>query len=217
MSIPRPRSCADRGARRLIRLPCPRTSCRTQPGHSRRNSTSDVKMRFQVIRFHPADGVTVPRPFEAGPGEIIGEPKTADIPVSDGTGKKSKTIDFNSHQIVLDIFANKKTGGYQPLPAGFVGPPDRQAVARLAPAPDGSVGAPQRGRRRGQRCPQGYRRQLQARDQAIEQEARKRHRHGRNGHDGRHDGCWRNGRRNDGRRPSVTSNHFARERDCSPH
>ena len=57
---------------------------------------------------------------------MIGEPRTAEIPASDGSKhKKSSTIDFNSHQIVLDVIANKKTGGYQHLPAGFVGPSDR--------------------------------------------------------------------------------------------
>ena len=30
--------------------------------------TSDMKVRFQVIRFHPADGVTVPHNFEAVAG-----------------------------------------------------------------------------------------------------------------------------------------------------
>jgi hypothetical protein len=100
---------------------------------------SDMKVQFEVIRFNPVDGVTVPRNFEASPGELIGEPRTAEIPASDGTGKKSKTIDFNSHQIVLDVFANKKTGGYQPLPTGFVGPPIVKPALALVLRPDGSV------------------------------------------------------------------------------
>ncbi len=101
--------------------------------------TNDIKVRFQVIRFHPADGVTVTHNFEASPGEIIGEPKTADIPASDGSGKKPKTIDFNSRQIVLDVFANKKSGGYQQLPPGFVGPPIVRPVLALVLRPDGTV------------------------------------------------------------------------------
>ena len=32
------------------------------------SSASDMKVRFQVIRFHPVDGVTVPHRFEAAPG-----------------------------------------------------------------------------------------------------------------------------------------------------
>ena len=35
---------------------CDRDHCRPTPA-------SDMKVRFQVIRFHPADGVTVPRTF----------------------------------------------------------------------------------------------------------------------------------------------------------
>jgi hypothetical protein len=103
------------------------------------SNASDAKMRFQVIRFNPTDGVTVTHRFEASPGEMIGEPKTADVPVSDGSGKKSKTIDFNSRQIVLDVFANKKTGGYQPLPVGFVGPPIVKPSLALVLRPDGSA------------------------------------------------------------------------------
>jgi hypothetical protein len=101
--------------------------------------TSDVKMRFQVISFNPTDGVTVPLNFVAGPGEVIGEPHSAPVPVSDGSGQKSKTIDFNSRQIVLDIFANKKTAGYQQLPAGFVGPPFVRPSSALVLRPDGTV------------------------------------------------------------------------------
>ena len=90
-----------------------------------------MKISFEVIRFHPDDGVTIPKRFEAGPGELLGDPRTAEIPVSDGTGKKSKTVDFNSHQIVLDI-----SGGLHPLPAGMlVRWPHRAAwVGALAPA-----------------------------------------------------------------------------------
>ena len=40
---------------------------------------------------------------------------------------------------MLDLIANKKTGGYQHLPAGFIGPPiERPAIALLL-RPDGSV------------------------------------------------------------------------------
>ena len=92
----------------------PYATATTPPGPG-----NDMKVTFQVIRFHPDTGVTVPRSFDAAPGEVIGEPRTSDIPVSDGTGKKSKVIDFNSRQILLDLFAIKKTGGFQHLPAGF--------------------------------------------------------------------------------------------------
>ena len=94
---------------------------------------SDVKVQFQVIRFNPADGVTVPRSFDAAPGEVIGEPRTADIPVSDGSGKKSKTIDFNSHQIVLDVYVNKKIVGKPAAATGICRSPHRSACPRPPP------------------------------------------------------------------------------------
>ena len=101
--------------------------------------TADVKIQFQLVRFRPSDGVTVTRHLPYGPGEVIGEPRTAEIPTSDGTKHKSSVIDFNSRQIVLDVNANKKTGGYQQLPTGFVGPPIERPVLALLLRPDGSV------------------------------------------------------------------------------
>jgi hypothetical protein len=100
---------------------------------------SDVKVTFQVIRFHPDNGVTAPRTFQAGPGEVIGEPKTTEIPVADGSGKKTRTIDFNSRQIVLDVNVIKKTGGSQPLPTGMIGAPVERAALALLLRPDASV------------------------------------------------------------------------------
>jgi hypothetical protein len=96
---------------------------------------SDTKVRFQVIRFNLADGITVPKTFESSPGEVIGELGTAAIPVSDGSGKKSKSVDFTTHQIVLDATA----GGYEQLPGGFVGPLVERPVSTLLLRPDGSV------------------------------------------------------------------------------
>jgi hypothetical protein len=40
---------------------------------------------------------------------------------------------------VLDVFAIKKTGGYQHLPAGFVGPPIARPALALLLRPDGTV------------------------------------------------------------------------------
>ena len=100
---------------------------------------SDMKLRFQIIRFRPLDGVTVTKNVTAGPGEEIGEPGSAMIPSSDGTKPKSSLIDFNSRQFVLDVIANKKTGGYQHLPSGFIGPPIEKPAIALLLRPDGSV------------------------------------------------------------------------------
>ena len=95
---------------------------------------SDVKVNFQVVRFEEQNGVTIPRKFAASPGEVIGEVSSADIPTSEGTGKKIKPVDFNTHQIVLDA-----AGGQQSLPSGFAGGAlDRPALTLLL-QPDGSV------------------------------------------------------------------------------
>jgi hypothetical protein len=97
------------------------------------STKSDIKVKFQVIKFNPEDGVTVPRNFDAGTGEVIGEFRTADVPVSDGSGKKSKPIDFNAHLIVLDA-----VGGWQPMPDGIPGALERPVTSLLL-RPDGSV------------------------------------------------------------------------------
>jgi hypothetical protein len=99
------------------------------------NTKSDTKVLFQVIRFNPSDGVTVPRRFEASAGDVIGDMRTAEIPVSDGSGKKSKTIDFNSHQVVLNVSG----GGLQQLPDGIVGTPIERPVLAVLLRPDGSI------------------------------------------------------------------------------
>jgi hypothetical protein len=93
------------------------------------NPRSDTKVFFQVIRFNPGDGWTVPHRFDAGVGEVIGEFRpTTEVPSSDGSGKKREPIDFNSRQIVLDVSG----GGFQNLPAGLVGPSiERPAWAAL--------------------------------------------------------------------------------------
>ena len=101
--------------------------------------SADMKVKFQVVRFRPADGVTVTRNYAAGPGEVIGEPGMSLIPSSDGSKPKSTLIDFTSHQIVLDVFGNKKTAGYQQLPSGMIGPPLQHPAVAVLLRPDGSI------------------------------------------------------------------------------
>src|SRR5262249_38730780 len=91
------------------------------------------------------DGWTIPNNFEASAGEVIGDLRTRAVPASDGSGAKSKPIDFHSHQVVLDVFmpgqspATPDSGGYQQLPSGIVGTPvERPAMAVLL-RPDGSI------------------------------------------------------------------------------
>ena len=98
------------------------------------SAKSDMRVNFQVIKFAPSDGVTVPATFDGAPGDIVGEPARRDIPVSDGTGKKAKLIDFNSRQIVLDV-----DGGWQPMPPGFPGGGLLRPAMALMLRPDGAV------------------------------------------------------------------------------
>ncbi len=94
-----------------------------------------VPVQFQVTKWNPDDGVTVVKTFDASPGDIIGEPRTTDVPVSDGSGKKSTKIDFNSRQILLD-----SAGGTQAMPkvGASVNFFEVPAVSLLL-RPDGSV------------------------------------------------------------------------------
>ena len=95
---------------------------------------SELKVNFQVVRFDEHDGVTIPSKFAASPGQVIGEIANRDIPTSEGTGKKIKPVDFNTHQIVLDA-----AGGQQALPPSLAGGAlDRPALTLLL-RNDGSV------------------------------------------------------------------------------
>jgi len=94
------------------------------------------QVQFDVTRWDPQSGITVERRFEAWPGEIVGDYyRSTSIPSSEGTGKKSGPIDFNTHELVLDT-----NGGELPLPqiAGVTGRFSVPAHALLV-RPDGAV------------------------------------------------------------------------------
>lgn len=92
------------------------------------------QVTFQVSSFNPEDGITVVRQFIAGPGMIIGEPTSTQIPASDGSGAKPKTVDFTSRQIVLGT-----VGGIESLaPLGGNGSITMPAMAFVM-KPDGSI------------------------------------------------------------------------------
>jgi hypothetical protein len=96
------------------------------------------QVKFEVVRWLADDGVTVVKPFTAAPGEIIGEVRSADLPILDKSGKKpeNRRVDFNSHQLVLDAM-----GGNQPMPPLGPGLGSQFAVpaTSLVVRPDGSV------------------------------------------------------------------------------
>jgi hypothetical protein len=109
------------------------------------NPRSNRKVRFQVVRFNLGDGWTIPNNFEASPGEVIGELKTRQIPASDGSGAKSKPVDFSSRQIMLDVYmpgqapATPDPSGYQQLPSGIVGTPIERPALAVVLRPNGTI------------------------------------------------------------------------------
>jgi hypothetical protein len=88
------------------------------------------QVNFEVARWTPESGVTVVKRFPAAPGELIGELSRVSVPITDETGKKvpqNKPVDFNSHQVVLDVM-----GGDQPIPPLGPGTGNRLSVPALA-------------------------------------------------------------------------------------
>ncbi|MEO6811076.1 MAG: hypothetical protein ABI353_18355 [Isosphaeraceae bacterium] len=71
---------------------------------------SGEKVDFRVVRWTPDDGLTVYKQFTAGPGDIIGERASTQVPDADGKKPVPKMVDYTSHQVVLDT-----TGGSRPL------------------------------------------------------------------------------------------------------
>lgn len=69
------------------------------------------QVAFQVIKWDPNTGQTVLKNDEAGPGEIVGEESSVQMPSSEGGGVKMTRIDFNSRAVVLDTM-----GGLERLP-----------------------------------------------------------------------------------------------------
>jgi len=77
------------------------------------------QVKFEVACSIPENGVTVVPTFPHSPGEIIDEEKPDDLPILDPSGKKpqSMRVNFNSHQLVLDVM-----GGNLPMPVPPLGP-----------------------------------------------------------------------------------------------
>ena len=67
------------------------------------------KVQFGVARWDEATGYTVFRNFDEAPGQIIGERQGAPIPDEKGEKRTSKTLDFTSHQVVLDSMGGDRS------------------------------------------------------------------------------------------------------------
>jgi hypothetical protein len=95
----------------------------------------DDQVNFQIVRWDPTSGHTLTRNDDAGPGELIGQYQSAQVPSSEGKGAKQESIDFNSHRVVLDTM-----GGFMPAPKqiGATAPFEEPAVSMIL-RPDGSV------------------------------------------------------------------------------
>ena len=87
------------------------------------------QVNFEVACWTPEDGVTIVKRFPAAPGELIGEVSNVAVPIADGATKKAvnKKIDFNSHQLVLDVM-----GGDQPIPPLGPGTGGRLSIPALS-------------------------------------------------------------------------------------
>ncbi len=95
----------------------------------------DDQVTFQIVRWNDKDGQTITRTDEAGPGELIGQVLSAQVPSSEGKGAKMESIDFNSHRVVLDTM-----GGALPAPRPFgLTAPFEEPVVTMILRPDGAV------------------------------------------------------------------------------
>jgi hypothetical protein len=65
------------------------------------------QVTYQVARWNPEDGLNICRPFRIMEGESIGSPVSMSVPKitveeDSATQPQNKSIDFNSHEILLD-------------------------------------------------------------------------------------------------------------------
>lgn len=98
------------------------------------NAKRQDMVSFQIVKWNPEDGMTVTKTRDYGVGQIVGETIRTDVPVGDGTGTKSKPIDYNSHQLLID-----EAGGDQPVSqVGVNGKLEVPALTLLL-STDGSV------------------------------------------------------------------------------
>jgi hypothetical protein len=95
----------------------------------------DDALEFQVVRWNPADGLTVVTRFTAAPGQIIGAPDSARVPTEDGKGTTSRSIDFTSRQLLIDTLAAQRSLAGMGTPGVVFDAPAQALVIR----PDGML------------------------------------------------------------------------------
>ncbi len=67
------------------------------------------KVEFQVVKWSEDDGLTVVKKFEQGPGQIIGEKRSARIPDPKVANQaKNQQYDFTSHQVLADVLGGTR-------------------------------------------------------------------------------------------------------------
>jgi hypothetical protein len=93
-------------------------------------------LEFGVVRWNESDGLTITKTFFEAPGEIIGEPSGASVPLEerDKTRLSSKRIDFTSRRLLVDASDEAPAADRIGVPGGFV--PVAQA---LLLRPDGML------------------------------------------------------------------------------
>lgn len=106
------------------------------PPSDARRQRPDV-LQFNVVRWNNESGHTIVKPFYEAPGDIIGQPENAAIPVEDKDKLRlgSRQIDFTSNRALVDT-----AGGQIPLErlglgAGFFNSPATALLLR----PDGRI------------------------------------------------------------------------------
>jgi hypothetical protein len=102
----------------------------TQPSELPNDPRTNVK--FQVVRFHPEDGVTIVKSFDAAPGQIVGDLASATLPkyAGDKVTPQSKAVDFTSHQVVIGAVGGRESLALLSLPGPPIEDPARALVMR---------------------------------------------------------------------------------------
>ena len=150
-----------------------------------------------------------PARFDAGVGEVIGEPHRREVPRSDGSGTEASR---STSALARSSSTSPAAAPESALRASSVRPIERPALAALL-RPDGRWSSTARPTTR-QRGPQGHRVQLQPRARASPSKKRQNSQgSGYSRHDGWHDGR-EDGRRDDGRRRRHERRRGDRSRPC---